>query len=84
VRAPLVVLYGRAGCHLCEEALEVVNRVRGTFPFELVQVDIEADERLLAAYLERIPVLTIDGVERFELFVCEAELRSLISSGGEA
>jgi hypothetical protein len=36
--------------------------------------DIDEDEELLRAYLERIPVVTIDGVEQFELFVDEAEL----------
>jgi hypothetical protein len=36
--------------------------------------DIEEDAQLLRAYLERIPVVTIDGVEEFELFVDEGEL----------
>jgi glutaredoxin len=70
-----VVIYGRDGCCLCEEALELLERVRATRPFGLHQRDIESDEQLLAAYLERIPVVTIDGVEAFELFVDEAELR---------
>ncbi len=66
-----VILYGRPGCHLCEEALAVIERVRVRIPFVLAQRDIDADERLLLAYLERIPVVTIDGRERFELFVDE-------------
>ena len=37
----------------------------------LEERDIEQDEELLRAYLERIPVVTIDGVEEFELFVDE-------------
>lgn len=69
-----VVLYGRDGCCLCEQALELLERVRATRPFALEQCDIESDERLLAAYLERIPVVTIDGVEVFEFFVDESEL----------
>jgi hypothetical protein len=40
----------------------------------LEERDIEADSELLRAYLERIPVVTIDGVEQFELFVDEGEL----------
>ena len=36
--------------------------------------DIDGDDALLRAYLERIPVVTIDGVEAFELFVDESEL----------
>jgi hypothetical protein len=68
---PLVVLYGRPGCHLCEDALAVVVRVRDRVAFRLEQRNIDLDERLLLAYLERIPVVTIDGREAFELFVDE-------------
>ncbi len=70
-----VVLYGRPGCHLCEDARDVLLRVREEHPFELVERDIEQDDALLLAYLERIPVVTIDGEEAFELFVLEDELR---------
>ena len=70
-----VVIYGREGCCLCEDALTLLERVRATHPFALHQRDIESDERLLRAYLERIPVVTIDGAEAFELFVDEAELK---------
>jgi Glutaredoxin-like domain (DUF836) len=68
-----VVLYGRAGCCLCDDAREVLERVRAARPFVLEERDIEVDEALHAAYLERIPVVTIDGREEFELFVDERE-----------
>ena len=64
-----VVLYGRPGCHLCDDAREVLLRVRAEHPFEFHERDIEHDDALFAAYLERIPVVTIDGEEAFELFV---------------
>jgi glutaredoxin len=69
-----VVLYGRPGCCLCDDAREVLERVRARYPFGLHERDIERDDGLLTAYLERIPVITIDGEEAFELFVDEAEL----------
>jgi glutaredoxin len=69
-----VVLYGRPGCCLCDDAREVLERVRTGHPFGLEERDIERDDALLRAYLERIPVITIDGDEAFELFVDEAEL----------
>jgi hypothetical protein len=69
-----VVLYGRDGCCLCDDAREILLRVRARRPFVLEDRDIEQDEKLLHAYLERIPVVTIDGVEQFELFVDESEL----------
>jgi glutaredoxin len=70
-----VVLYGRPGCHLCDDARVVLERVRAELPFALVERDIERDDALLKAYLERIPVVTIDGEEAFEFFVLEDELR---------
>jgi glutaredoxin len=73
-----VVLYGRPGCCLCDDAREVLLQVQAEHEFELVERDIEVDESLLRAYLERIPVVTIDGVEAFELFVDQAELSRLV------
>jgi glutaredoxin len=70
-----VALYGRPGCHLCDDARVVLERVRAELPFALVERDIERDDALLTAYLERIPVVTIDGEEAFEFFVLEDELR---------
>jgi hypothetical protein len=69
-----VVLYGRDGCCLCDDAREVLERVRKRCDFVLQERSIDGDMALLRAYLERIPVVTIDGVEEFELFVDEAEL----------
>ena len=71
-----VVLYTRAGCCLCDDALGVLERVRSRHPdaLELELRDIETDDDLLRRYLERIPVIEIDGAEAFELFVAEPEL----------
>jgi glutaredoxin len=69
-----LVLYGREGCCLCDDARAVLERVRQRRTFVLEERDIDRDEALLRAYLERIPVVTIDGVEAFELFVDESEL----------
>jgi hypothetical protein len=69
-----VVLYGRAGCCLCDDARQLLLKIRDEHPFTLRERDIESDDALMRAYLERIPVVTIDGVEAFELFVDEHEL----------
>jgi len=69
-----VVLYGREGCCLCDEARAALLSARRHHQFELEELDIESDPALLRRYLERIPVVTIDGVEAFELFVEEDEL----------
>ena len=57
-----VVLYGKAGCHLCDDARTVVDRVLADFPdvaFE--ERSILDDEALSAAYAEEIPVVLVDG-----------------------
>jgi len=73
-----VVLYTREGCCLCDTAREVLERVRSRHAFALEEVDIEADDALLREYLERIPVVTIDGEERFDLSVNERELEQML------
>ena len=79
-----VVLYGREGCCLCDEAREMVLAVRERVPFELAERDIESDEALHRAYLERIPVITIDGVERFELIIAQDEFERAVAGKGPA
>ena len=69
-----VTLYGRPGCHLCEDARAAVAAARGEREFELEEVDISVDPQLEHRYGERIPVLAIDGTEALELHVSAAEL----------
>ena len=72
--APVVTLYGRDGCHLCDQAWAVLERVRAQHPFELRAVDIESDDALLKRYLERIPVIALGEEELFDFFVDEDAL----------
>ena len=76
-----VVLYGRDGCFLCDKAREVLHRVGTRQRFDFEERDIDADEQLFKAYLERIPVVTIDGVEAFELFIDEDNFEQLLRDG---
>ena len=69
-----VTLYGREGCHLCDDARAVLQLVGE--PFD--EVDIETDDTLHRRLLERIPVVAVDGRERFEHFVDEDALRALL------
>ncbi|MET0927442.1 MAG: glutaredoxin family protein [Solirubrobacterales bacterium] len=66
--SPVVTLYGRDGCHLCDDARRSIVALADELGgIELREVDIEADDRLFAAYLERIPVVELDGREVSEL-----------------
>jgi hypothetical protein len=48
--------------------------MRADHPFALHEIDIESDDELHARYLERIPVIALDGEELFDFFVDEAGL----------
>ena len=74
-----VTLYARPGCHLCDVAREALERVRADTPFELREIDIEGDDELFKRYLERIPVVCLDGEELFEYHVDEPALRRRLS-----
>jgi glutaredoxin len=64
-----VTLYSRRTCGLCDEAREVLLAARRRTPFELEEVFIDGDDRLERAHGLRVPVVEIDGVERFETVV---------------
>ena len=76
---PSVTLYGAAGCHLCESARRVIERVRAEVPFELEDVDISGDPELERRYRERIPVVLVGGDEAFTYFVPPEALRRRLS-----
>jgi glutaredoxin len=76
-----VELYGHAECSLCATARMALVRLQRELGFDLVEHDIHADERLLRAYFERVPVVCVDGEEAFDLMVDEEKLRELLAGG---
>ena len=78
-----VVLYSRPGCHLCEEALERIVALHSDgYRFNLHEVDIESSDLLLRRYLERIPVVEVDGIVASELVFDEASVRARLDTVG--
>ena len=76
-----VVLYGRPDCHLCDEAREGLERLRADgVEFELDEVDIESEDGLLHRFLERIPVIELDGEIVSELHLDEGGLRARLDT----
>jgi glutaredoxin len=73
-----VVLYARQGCHLCDEARAVIERVRASADFAFVEIDIERDDALVRDYGVRIPVVAVDGEELFEISVDPGALRAAV------
>jgi len=78
-----IVVYSRPGCHLCEEAIEQLVALHGEgYRFELHEVDIESDELLLRRYLERIPVVEVDGRAVSELVLDRAAIVNILDTLG--
>jgi glutaredoxin len=78
--AATIVVYSKADCHLCEEAIAVLEGLRAEFAFTLEERDITSEEGMHRAYFDRIPVIEVDGEELCEHFVQEARVRERLES----
>jgi len=58
----LVTIFGRTGCHLCEDALKVLQSMQDELNFEIEEILIDGNEELEKQYGEKIPVTHIDGI----------------------
>ena len=76
-----LTLYTRPGCHLCDDAREAILALRAEGRrFELREVNIETEDRLHRLYLERIPVVEVDGEEVSELALDLAALQARLDT----
>ncbi len=73
-----LVLYERAGCHLCEDAAAILDAELGPIAYD--HVDIDTDDDLIVRYGFRVPVVSLDGTERLEAPIDPGSLRALARS----
>ena len=79
----IVTLFGRPECHLCDEARAAILALAGQGErIEVREVNIEGDDELFARYLERIPVVEVDGEIVSELEFDPHELLSRLHTVG--
>jgi glutaredoxin len=74
---PVVILYAKAGCHLCDEARELLEDLAASHVFRLDEIDIRRDDALFERYRYRIPVVRVDGVERLEGRIAAEDVAAL-------
>ena len=79
--SPRVRLYGRPDCHLCEEARRRLLELRSNgLDFQLEEIDIDTDDELLRRYLERVPVVELEGEIVSELHLDADGLRARLDT----
>ncbi len=72
---PRITLLSRPGCHLCDDAREVISKVAGDLGVTWEERDITQSEADLREYWEKIPVTIVDGVQHDFWRVSEDRLR---------
>ncbi len=72
---PRLILYERDGCHLCDEARALLDEMIGVDRY--ARVDVDAEDELLLRYGFRIPVISLDGVDRLEAPISQDDVRAL-------
>jgi glutaredoxin len=82
--ADRVVLYVRAGCHLCEVARDLVAGLaqEGGTGWREVDIDASDDPTLARRYGELVPVVTVDGVQQGYWRLDADRLRRALTAGG--
>jgi len=79
-----VILYTRPGCHLCEVAKTQILAAQCADLYELQEVNIETDPELVERYGTLIPVITVNGEDRFRYRVSPAEFRESVLKAAAA
>jgi glutaredoxin len=74
-----VTLYAKPGCHLCEDARLVIERICAEVGTSYDEVDITASQELMNAYADQIPVTFVDGRQHDFWRVDPERLRSALS-----
>jgi glutaredoxin len=75
----LITMYGKPGCHLCEEARAVIERVASELGVRWEERDITRSEEDTRLYWDQIPVTFINGVQHDFWRVDEIRLRTAIA-----
>lgn len=70
-----VIFYTKAGCHLCDDARDLLEELAAEITFELTEIDIRTDPNIFETYRYRIPVILIDDQRIVEGRISQGGLR---------
>lgn len=71
-----VDLFGRRGCHLCDDAKVALLRIGAELPHRVAETDVDTDFALRERYGMLVPVVLVDGERASELRFDEASVRA--------
>jgi glutaredoxin len=74
---PQVTFYTKAGCHLCEEARDMLDDIAAQLDYELTEIDIRSNSELFETYRYRIPVIIVNIVNNEAVIEGRIEYRDL-------
>lgn len=74
------MLLTRTGCHLCEQARDVLQRVAADFGLQWREESVDGDAERARRFGEELPVLFVDGVQRDFWQIDETRLRRLLAA----
>ena len=77
---PLLIVYGRTYCHLCDDMIAALQVLQGRFSFELQVLDVDVDAGLEAALGEKVPVLMHGNRELCHYFLDEPAVTAFLSN----
>lgn len=63
---PQVTFYTKAGCHLCEDARDMLDELAAEVSYDLTELDIRSDMALFEQYRYRIPVIIVNETTTVE------------------
>ena len=78
--SPRITFYTRTGCHLCEQAREVIEQVCAELDEQYAEVDIDTDPALVARFGEEVPVTFVDGRQHDFWRVDPARLKAALTA----
>lgn len=79
---PEVTFYTKAGCHLCEDARNLLDEIAVHTPYTLTEIDIRSDLAIFEQYRYRIPVIIVDDTTVVEGRIDYSDLENAFSVQG--
>jgi glutaredoxin len=80
ITAPRVTFYTKAGCHLCEDARELLDEIATRQNYILTEIDIRGDLAIFEQYRYRIPVILVEDAALVEGRISLQELENAFQS----